>query len=483
MSKLNTPSIKKNFIYSTLYQILTMITPFITAPYISRVLGADGVGIYSYTNSIELYFAMFAAMGVLSYGSREIARKRDNIEQRSKVFFEIEIMVIITTIICLLVWFLVIWFYTEYRIYFLILSFSLISIIFDISWFFTGIEEFKYIVVKNTIVKLTTIVLLFGLIKSKNDLLKYIALMSISTLIGNISMWTQLRKYVCRVDIKILRIKRHFKESFFYFIPTIATSVYTILDKTLIGLITGDNYANGYYEQATKIINMAKAITFTSLNSVMGARISYLFAENRLDEIHHKLEKSLNFIIVVAIGICFGLLGISDRFVLWFFGAGYEPVSTLLCIFSPIIIIIGISNCIGSMYYTPAGLRALSAKFIIAGSGVNLVLNCIMIPYIGVYGAAISSVIAELIITIFYVRFSKSYVSLKLLWKFTWKRIIAGIIMLVILRMICLFNIRDIYITIMQVVIGGLVYTLILIGIKDDIVKEIYMIINRLKKN
>lgn len=150
-------SIKKNFLYSTFYQILTMILPLITAPYVSRVLGADGIGTYSYTTSYQTYFAMFAALGVLSYGQREISRNRDDQGKRSRLFWEIEAMVVITTTITIMVWLIFSFAYTKYTAIFLVLTINLVAVIFDISWFFSGLEEFQYIVIKNTVVKLITV--------------------------------------------------------------------------------------------------------------------------------------------------------------------------------------------------------------------------------------------------------------------------------------------------------------------------------------
>lgn len=467
------PSIKKNIIYSTLYQILTMITPLITAPYISRVLGADGVGIYSYTASIQTYFTMFAALGVLGYGSREISRNRNDDEVRSRLFWEIELMVTVTTLLAIIVWSGVIAVYSKYRIYFTVLSINLFAVVFDISWFFTGLEEFKYIVIKNTVVKLITIMLLFVFIREKSDLLLYIGLMAAGTFAGNLSMWTKIPKFVTTVPFRSLKIKHHIKESFIYFIPTIATSVYTILDKTLIGLITNDSYQNGYYEQATKIINMSKSVAFVALNSVMGARASYLFAKDKLQEVREKLLSAINYILIMGIGMGFGLAGISAGFVPWFFGEGYDSVIWLLRIFSPIIVIIGVSNCLGSLYYTPIGKRALSAKFIIIGSITNLVFNLVFIPKMGAYGAALGSLLAETIITILYILFSENYITLIMIIQLSWKRIVAGVVMLSVILILERGFSGSVFLTISQIVCGIAVYGCVLILLKDRYLEEI----------
>lgn len=468
-------TIRKNFIYSTLYQALLMITPLLTAPYISRVLDARTIGIYSYTNSLATYFTMVAALGVLSYGNREISRYRDNKETISRLFWEIEALVIITTTATLFLWFIIIIFYQQYRIYLLLLSMQIVGVIFDISWFFGGLELYGYIVKKNAVCKIAGIILLFVLVKDADDLWLYILITVSSAVIGNISMWLYLPKLIDKIGYKSLKIKRHFKQTIIYFIPTIATSIYTVLDKTLIGIITQNEYENGYYEQATKIINMAKMLTFTALNTVMGSRISYLFAQNKFEQIHSKIEKSLDYILLVGLGISFGIIGITNRFVPWFFGDGYDNVIYLLYLLSPIIVIIGISNCAGSLYYTPAGLRAKSTIFIIIGSCSNLLLNILLIPKYGSYGAVISSLFAETIITVLYVHFSKGYFSFFMIIKMSWKRLISGMTMLMVILQIGSKINSSIILTGFQVVTGSVVYLFFLIVLKDKFMVTILM--------
>lgn len=467
------PSLKKNFTLSTLYQVLTMIIPFVTAPYISRVLGADGVGIYSYTNSIQMYFSMFAALGTVSYGTREIARNRNDREQRSQLFWEIEFLTILTSIICLIVWGIFIYFSSKYRIYYEILTIAIVSTLLDISWFYIGMEQFTYTVMLNGLFKLLGVVALFVFVRKATDVPTYVLIMSLITLLGNASMWFYLPKFVDKVPFSGLKIKKHFKETLIYFVPTVATSVYTILDKTLIGLLTKDNSQNGYYEQATKIINMAKTLTFASMNSVLGSRISFLFAENKEDEIKERIGFSMEYIMFMGFGIFFGLLSVSERFVPLFFGEGYEPVVYLLYLFGPIVLIIGISNCLGCQYYTPAGLRAISAKFIIIGSCVNLVLNMILIPRLKSEGAVIASLAAETVITILYVKFCNGFFDWRKLFKAAWKKIIAGIIMMSIL----LFLERKISSNLLGVVVGlsvgSVTYVLSLICLRDAFIVKI----------
>lgn len=461
------PSIKKNFMYSTVYQILVLIIPLITTPYVSRVLGADNIGIYSYTSSLQTYFSMFAALGVASYGSREIARARDSKTERSRLFYEIEIMVVIATAVCLVLWAVLSALYSTYSLYLFILSLNILAVAFDISWFFSGMEQFKYIVIRNSIVKLLSVALIFLLVKSAGDLWIYVLIMSGATLLGNLTMWMRIRQFICPVSLKHLELKKHFKESFIYFIPTVATTIYTVMDKTLIGLITDNNYENGYYESATKIINIAKALTFTSLNTVMGSRISYLFAQEKIAEIKQKIQQSLDCILLIGNACCFGIIGIAAGFVPWFFGPDYSEVVPLLCIMSPLILVIGVSNTLGSLYYTPVGKRAQSARFLIIGSVCNLCFNLVFIPLLGARGAAFGSLFAEGIITLLYVHFSCGYLTWKQLAKSCWKYLGSALVMLAVVLLIGLTGLSGILLTLVQIAAGGIVYIGLLIVLKD----------------
>lgn len=470
---MNSPSLKKNYLYRLIYDIFMMLTPFITTPYISRVLSADGIGTYSYTSSVMTYFTLFASLGTASYGAREIARHRKSPQQASRLFWEIELMTVCTSLVALAGWGAVIVFSRKYTCCFIALIPSLLATMADITWFFTGFEQVKYIVMRGVFCKVLGIICLFAFVRRKDDLLLYIAINSSVQLIGSLSMWTYLPKMLIKVDFRTLTFKRHFRETWIYFVPTIATSVYTVLDKTLIGIMTGNSYQNGYYEQATKIINMIKTMVFMSLNSVMGARIAYLFAEGKEEEIHHRIERSMSFIFLIGCGCVFGLLGVSDRFVPLFFGKGYEPVIRLLYLMAPLILIIGVSNCLGSHYYTPGGWRKQSAKFIITGSLINLCLNLLLIPKLGAMGAVIASIIAELTITVLYVGFSKGYMSAGLLWRLSWKKFAAGAGMLAVVMMIRRMHFMgDLPVLILQIAVGIVTYGMILLVLHDSTAME-----------
>lgn len=469
------PSLKKNIAISTLYQILLIILPIVTAPYIARVLGPDQSGVYDYTTSIMTYFAMFAALGTASYGVREIARVRDDAAMRSKLFWEIELMTVMTSSVCIVVWFIFIALTPQYKTIYLVLTMGLLSTMFDISWFFAGMEQFKYTVTKNAACKLIGVILMFLFVKKQEDLLLYVIIIISSTMIGNLSMWLYVPRFVEKVDFRTFTFRKHFHETLIYFVPTVATSVYTVLDRTLIGVITNNKAENGCYHYAMQIVNMMKALTFSSLNMVLGSRLSFLFAEKKYDEIKEKIADSTNYILFMGIGICFGMIGVAKRFVPVFLGAGYDRVVTMLILMSPIVIIIGISNCLGSQYYTPAGYRKLSARYIIIGAVVNLLLNLVLIPKFWGYGAIVASLIAEGAITVLYLKNCNGYLRVSTIIKDSWKKLIAGLIMLIVIKVLDAIIPSDFVALFAEIAIGFTVYVAVITLLRDSFITDLVM--------
>lgn len=286
----NKQSITKNYLYNLFYQILIIIVPLFTTPYLSRVLGAESIGIYSYTLSITTYFILLGSLGVAKYGQREIAYVQDDKQKISKIFFEIVSMRFITLGISLLLFYFSFCTQGNYNVYYRILILEIIANSLDISWFFQGLEEFKKTVVRNTIVKLASIVCIFTFVKSANDLYKYFLIYVLSTLIGNISMWMYLPKYLKKIKIKELKILQHLKPTVVLFIPQLATQLYTVLDKTMIGTIVSDKSEVGFYEQAQKLVKLLLTIA-TSLGAVMAPRMASTFASRQSRKIKRIYEK------------------------------------------------------------------------------------------------------------------------------------------------------------------------------------------------
>lgn len=464
-----TKSIRKNYIMNTLYQVFALILPLVTTPYVSRIFGAEGIGIYSYTSSIAAFFTLFAILGRSAYGQRVIAQCRDDIESKSKNFWEIEILSVVSSALCILIWLALAFSSDSYRIYFLVLTIELVAAAFDISWFYAGLEDFSIIVLRNVLIKSVTLLLLFTLIKEKDDLVLYIFLMSFSKLLGNISMWISLKGNVKFVKISVVSIKRHFCETLTYFVPVIAASVYTYLDKLMINWITGSSVENGYYEQTQKIVNVAYTIVI-SLNTVMASRISYLFQKHKDAEIKEKLEKALAFILTLAVPMVFGIIGISDNFVPWFFGQGYDKVALLLKIEAPLVLILSAHNFLSAQYLVPSGQRKRSTKAVFIGAGVNFCLNMLLIPRLMSLGAIIASVIGECSIMCIYMYMSREYIPVGLIWKYVPQRLVAGVLMTLAILPLEHGASGSVAVTVVQILFGGVIYFTVLVLLKDKFI-------------
>ena len=382
-------SVKKNYIYNLIYHILILILPLITAPYISRVLGAEKIGIYSYVISISAYFITFGTLGMTIYGQREIAYRQKNKKEYSKVFWEILILKFITMTISTILFYFIFARGTTYSIFYKILLLELIGNCFDISWFFQGLEQFKKTIKINIIVKIVSVIAIFCLVKTKNDLYKYIIIYALSVLLGNISLWIYLPRYIQKIKIRELKILKHLKPTIVFFIPQIAMQVYTLLDKTMIGNIIFDKSEVGYYEQSQKVVRMVLTL-ITSLGTVMLPRIANKFSEGKKEEVQNYMRKSFNFVFLLAYPMIFGIIAVSKNFVPIFFGAGYDKVSIIMSVISPIILLIGLNTIIGTQYLITTKRQSEYTKAIVSGAVINFCLNFILIKPFGAIGAAIA---------------------------------------------------------------------------------------------
>ncbi len=467
------PDLKKNYIYRLTYELICFGVPLITTPYLSRVLGPNGVGTFSFSYSVIAWFIFVVLLGNAAYGTREIAMRRDKPEEYSPIFWEIEITTVISGICCLIIWGLVIILVPGYRIFFLALTPYLLGEILNIAWFYTGLERLGVIVATSGLVKILGAVFIFLFIKDSEDVALYCFISAMTVLAANLSMWLLLPKFLMGGHINRKRIPGHFRNTLIYFVPSIATAVYTILDKTLIGIITKDHMQNGYYEQASRIIVVAKGFSFVVLNSVASARMSYLYANDGSDKIRDGIRKSVDAMMFLGMGAVFGLIGVSHKLVPVFFGPEYAPTEPLIYYLIPLIIIMGISNCLDQLYYLPLGKREESVRYVIAGTILNLILNICLIPVWRAKGAAVATVLSESFIVVLYFFNCKGYLKLKDIWTCAYKRIIAGLVMAVAVRALGELSINGIVLLGLQIVSGALIYIVILLVLKDSFLKNL----------
>lgn len=471
-------SITKNYIYNLVYQILVLILPLITAPYVSRVLGPENIGIYSYTISVTTYFILFGSLGIAMYGQREIAYNQSDPEKYSKIFWELIIFRFVTMSFSMIIFYFNFVKSTQYGTYYAILLLELLANCLDVSWFFQGLEEFKKTVTRNVIVKFITIVSIFTFVKTQNDLSKYFWIYVLSTVIGNISLWLYLPKILKKVKIKELNVYKHIKPNILLFIPQIATQIYTVLDKVMIGSIISNKSEVGYYEQSQKIVKMLLTIV-TSLGTVMMPRMANTFVKGEKEKILEYLQNSFNFVFFIATPMMFGTIAISNNFVPIFFGPGYEKVSLLMSVISPIFIMIGLSNVIGTQYLLPTKKQKQFTISVVIGAIVNFFINIILIRKFGSIGASVATVIAESIVTIVQLIFIRKDINIKIIFEMASKYVVSAILMFIVCIMIGTMINDKICAIISQVIAGIVIYLLCLIVLKD---RYIYIILNKIKQ-
>lgn len=338
---MNNKQIIKNYLYNMSYQLLVLILPIVTIPYISRILGAENIGIYSYTLSIVTYFVLIGNLGMTTYGRREIAYNNQDVKERTKTFIEINILRFVFLTLMIVLYSASFCNSATYAIYFKLLTLELVSSFFDISWFYQGLELFKKTSIRNCLVKLISVVSIFLFVKSREDLWIYVLIYVLSNLIGNVSLWIGLKKYLTKIEIKNLKLRNIFISSVELFIPQLAIQLYTMVDKTMLGYFLEDKSITGYYEQAEKIVKIFITI-ITSLGIVLQPGVAK--NRNNNEKIEKYIKNSFKYVVFLTLPMLFGIVSISDSFVPLFLGQDYYPVISIIYTLSPIMIFIGLSG-------------------------------------------------------------------------------------------------------------------------------------------
>lgn len=498
----NNKKIKINYIYNVAYQLLLIIVPLIVTPFVSRKLGPEGIGKYSFSFSIISYFTILASLGFGTYAQREIAKFQGNIKKQSVIFWEIFICRFFSVFVALFLNLILLFFniYGNYSIYLFILNINIISIAFDIAFYFQGNEQFGKIVLFNSIIRVLGVLCIFIFVKKPTDVWKYTLIQSLIIFFGYLSLWIYLPRCLQKISFKDLRPFKHFKPTLILFLPTIAISIYTILDKTLIGILIKDTYSiidnngieimkkysdleNGYYEQSEKLIKLAMTI-ITCIGSVMIPRNTKEFSDGNIEQVKNNIYTSSRLIWFLGIPMMFGLIAISSNIVPWFYGDGYDKCKILISIFSLLIVIIGFSNVFGLQYLIPTGKDIKYSIPLLIGAVINLILNLFFIKKWWSIGASIASVIAELCVTLCMAFFIRKEISLKKIILMSWKYLTSGIIMFIVLKIVSNYLPSSLINSLILIMIGMLVYTLFLLILKEQFILIIVNVIKtKLKKN
>lgn len=465
-----TTSIKKNFIYNILYQIISLITPLITAPYVSRVLGVDNIGVYSFTQSMVSYFGLLAAISSGTHGQRGIAGKRNSKYEMSTFFYEVFILRVITTFVSLMAFILFSFtFGGEYLYLYLIQSVTIIACAFDITWLFQGLENFKITVTRQILIKLIGVFSILLFVKSENDLWVYTLCYSLPTLVGNLLLWPGVRKVVDRVKIEDLHPFRHLKLEFALFIPYVGVMLFSYVDKSMLGYICDSKAENGYYEQALKFITISASVV-SALSTVMIPRMAYYFKNDDIRDSALLTKKGIKAIMLLSCLLAGGMFAVGPNVIPWFYGSGYEKSIDVLEIISAVTLFKGLNSYLGSAILIPAYKQGKYSIGIWISTVANIILNAALIPNFGAVGAAVASVISEFILYLLLSFYTRDYVGRKTVVCYVYKYLISGLIATVIIYIIANQLSSTWYNSLILAISQSLIYAICLFLLKDDIV-------------
>lgn len=450
---------KKNFMYQLIYDILIMILPFITSPYIARVIGAEGLGIYSYYYSVAYYFVLFSVLGLKNYGNRIIARCRDDQEQLNETFSNLAAVHILVSLICSVVY--IFYIFTvdrSERVFAIIMFAQVLSGLFDISWFYFGIEKFKLTVTRNTIIKLINVICVFTLVKSKSDLWLYCLIMALGMLISQIVLWIPLKKYVSFVKPEFSKMIVHIKPMLILFVPSIAVSLYKYMDKIMIGAISSKMQL-GFYENAEKVINIPITV-ITSFGTVMLPKMSNMMAKKDKSEALKYTGVSMLYVMWLAYALTFGLAGVATIFAPVFWGKEFELSGYLIMGLAITIPFMSFANVIRTQYLIPAEKDKEFMTSVVAGAVANLIINGLLIPTMGSVGATIGTIVAEITVCFIQCFAVRKELPLWEYFKQTIIFIVLGVVMFLVVFKIGNLLGEAVGTLFVQIVVGAIIYCL-----------------------
>lgn len=448
---------KKNFLYQSFWQILTIILPLITSPILSRVLGADGIGTYAYLSAIEGYFSIVADLGVYRYGVREIAKVKDDQENINKIFSEIWIVHTIIFLVVTLFYLIYIFGFSKYQHYMLLFFLMYIGDYLKINWLYTGIENFKKITIIDSIIKLFSFFGIVFFINSKSDLALYIILMSCSSFISSIIYWVLSPKYVKFTKVKFSSALKHFKGIVILFIPVLMENIYTNMDKVMLGLLSTSSEI-GFYDNATKALISNRVIYAISL--VITPKMVGLARDKSADEINKLMFRCVEISMILSCAFAFGTASVSTPFSILFWGEEFTPCILLIKVLVISMPAMALSRIIreGFLITTDQDDKYLFSSFF--GAFSNFVLNALLIPKYSALGASIATVVSEYVVLVAQIFIVKKQVNFTAMIKSQYIYVIFGMIMLGINLLVQNFWTGSSFLLLMiQVAVGVVVYS------------------------
>ena len=459
----------KNYLYNLSYQILTIILPIITVPYVTRIFTSEDLGNYGFYNSIVSYFSLFAMLGIGIYGTKQIAAARNV----SSTFWNIYAIQLTAGILALFVYVITLVSIPKMSgMVPIILGIVLLTKMIDISWLFTGKEDFKKITLRNTMVKVAGVISIFTFIKSSEDLYLYIFLLVIFDFLGQFLMWIPAKKFIKRPSFDTKIIKKNLHPIVLLFLPQVAISLYVVLDRTLLGLL-GSYSDVGIYEQGQKLTSILLTVV-SSLGAVMLPRVANLLSERKEKEAQNMVRFSFILYNLIIFPMIFGLIAINEIFVKLFLGQNFQDVKYVLYIIVFNIMFIGWTNILG---YQVLVVRNKNKEFMLSTTIpaiVSVAVNITVIPFFGYIGASITSVVVEFLVFAIQWYYSRNIINKNLLFNKDLAKIICSSLVMFGVVMLCkiMLGFDGIVGLVIYLVVGGISYLAMIFLLKTVNIRE-----------
>ena len=473
-----------NYIYNMLYQVLTFLTPIITAPLLARTLGSTNLGIYDYTYTIVNWFIIFGMFGISIYGNREIAKATATNDKKvvSKKFSEIFTLQMISVSISFVIFMLLILLTNfDYKNIFIIQGILILSGAFEISWFYAGMQDFKKVSIRNMILKLITVLGIVFFIHSANDLILYTVFMAVVSVINSLLLFYKISDYVNYKRPTLKEAFAHFKGSIALFIPQIATTIYSVFGRTLIGMLYTDINEVAFYNYAYRFTTMVLYIV-TTIGTVMLPRVVQIRSEGNDDEAKKLTNKTLKVALLLSLPLSIGFATVSPFFIPWFLTEDFTRVGYIICFLAPTIVFISITNVLGTQYLIPFEKTSKYTISVISGCLISLLFNFILIKPLGGIGAAVTASLTEFSVFVIQYCFVRKTFNFNGVLKKFFKYLFIASIMGIIVVLIGLALGVGLITNILQVLAGVALYEFLLYISKDDIfdflfnqIKELFL--------
>lgn len=467
-------SVKFNFIMNSILTASAMIFPIITYPYVSRILQPEGIGTVSFANSVITYFSMFAQLGVPMYGIRACAKVRDDKEKLTRTVQEIMMINMITCLVVYIAFFCSLYFVPQFRqekILYLIMGSLILFNTVGVEWLYKGLEQYSYITVRSIVFKFIALLAMFLLVHEKEDYVIYGGITIFAAAGSNVLNFINLRKYVYLRPVGAYDFRQHIKPISIFFAMSIATTVYTNMDNVMLGFIKGTT-ENGYYDAAVKIKNILVSFV-SSLGTVLLPRVSYYIQTGEREEFSRITKKALNFVFLLSVPLCVYFIIFARSSIYLLSGTLFENSILPMRLIMPTLVFIGLTNIIGLQILVPLGKENQVLYSEIAGAAVNIIVNMLLIPRMGAAGAAIGTVLAEIMVFIVQVYALKDVV-VRILKKISYWKIATALLLASFASVwVSSMNWGDFLILLFSALLFFGVYVLALIVFREKLVKEI----------